>query len=303
LTDNRSVHVGPGAPDELVAAVEDAGGRVVPPQEASALVWFAGSPHEAQPYMHDGIRWVQLPGAGVESWFASGLLTPGRTYTSAVGIYATSVAEHALGLMLAGARRLHELAEARTWTKPSPASLYGSTVAVVGAGGIGRELIRLLTPFRVRIVAITRSGRTVPDADVSTTPDRLLEILHEADFVVVAAPSTSETHAMIGKSELDAMRETAWLINIARGDLIDTDALVEALHSQKIGGAGLDVTDPEPLPDGHPLWDAPNALITPHSANPLALRLPRYVERVRRNVENFIDGRPLEGVVDIEAGY
>ncbi|NED95514.1 hydroxyacid dehydrogenase [Phytoactinopolyspora alkaliphila] len=297
------MHVGPGAPDELVSAVEEAGGKIVPPEDASALIWFTGGPGEAAPYLHEGIRWVQLPGAGVESWFASGLLTPGRTYTSAVGIYAPSVAEHALALMLAGARRLHELASVRTWTRPDPTGLGGSTVAVVGSGGIGQELIRLLEPFRVRILAITRSGRTVPGAAVSTTPDRLVDVLKEADFVVVAAPSTDETRALIGEPELAAMRETAWLINIARGALIDTDALVEALVARTIGGAALDVTDPEPLPDGHPLWGAPNALITPHSANPLKLRLPRYVERVRRNVENYIEGRPLEGVVDIDAGY
>lgn len=300
---SRRVHVGPAAPDELVDAVHAAGGELVSPAEATALVWFGGSPERARQYLHHGVRWMQLPAAGIEEWFASGLLTAGRTYTSAAGIYAPVVAEHTLALMLAGARRLPELARARTWTSPSPQALRGGTVLIVGCGGIGRALIHLLNPFNVRILAVTRSGRDIPGADVSAASNRLPRLLPEADFVVVAAPSTPDTQALIGKDELAAMRESAWLINIARGDLVDTDALVEALRGGSIGGAALDVTSPEPLPGGHPLWDEPNVLITPHSANPLPLRLPEYAARVRRNVANFIHGRPLEGVVDLSAGY
>jgi phosphoglycerate dehydrogenase-like enzyme len=208
-----------------------------------------------------------------------------------------------LALMLAGARRLHHLARERSWSTPSPQSLSGSTVAIVGCGGIGRELLRMLQPFGVRVLAITRSGTPIPGTEVTATPDQLLEIVAEADFVVLAAPSTPNTQSLIGHAELAAMKPTSWLFNIARGELIDTGALVEALRAQDIGGAALDVTDPEPLPDAHPLWQEPNALITPHSANPLSLRLPRYAERVRRNVERYIAAEPLEGVVDLEAGY
>lgn len=303
MLDPRLVHIAPTAPQVLVDAVAQGGGKVVSAPEASALIWFDAPPGDAEAYLHSGIRWMQLPSAGIESWFQSGLLTGDRTYTAAAGIYAPAVAEHALALMLAGARRLHELASARTWMKPETRALRHSTVAIIGAGGIGRELIRLLQPFDVRLLAVTRSGRTVQGADLSTSPDGLLDVLGEADFVVVAAPSTSQTRAMIGEREFAAMRPHTWLVNIARGTLIDTDALVKALRFGAIGGAALDVTDPEPLPDGHPLWDEPNALITPHSANPLELRLPQYAARVRRNVESFIHGRPLEGVVDLTVGY
>src|SRR5690606_18442829 len=118
-----------------------------------------------------------------------------------------------------------------------------------------------------------RSGRPVPGADLVVTPDRLGEVLRESDFVVIAAPATSATRHLIGRRELGLMRDSAWLVNIARGSLIDTDALVDALRTGEIAGAALDVTDPEPLPDGHPLWTEPRALITPHSANPWPLLL------------------------------
>lgn len=297
------IHVGPKAPDLLVEAVRGAGATIVPAEEADALVWFGGSAEQLAAYLHPGIRWVQLPSAGVESYLAAGVLTGDRLFTSAAGCYAQSVAEHALAMMLAAARRLPELARARTWTRPEPVSLRGARMVIVGAGGIGQELIALTRPFAPYVVAITRSGRAVDGAEVCATPDQLHDVLPEADFVVVAAPSTAQTSALIGARELALMPSTAWLVNIARGTLVDTDAVVAALRAGEIGGAALDVTDPEPLPDDHPLWVEPRALITPHSANPLSLRLPRLAERVRRNTAGFARGEPLDGVVDPAAGY
>jgi D-3-phosphoglycerate dehydrogenase len=171
-------------------------------------------------------------------------------------------------------------------------------VAVVGAGGIGRALIELLAPFGVDVVAITRSG-----ADDTLPADRLGEVLPAAGHVVLAAPATAATRHLIGAPELDAMRDDAWLVNVARGSLVDTDALVAALARGAIGGAALDVTEPEPLPDDHPLWREPRALITPHVANPPGT-LRRYLaERVRENVGRFAAGEPLRSVVDADAGY
>lgn len=300
----HNIWIGPGEPPAaLVAAVVHAGGRVTSAEQASAIVWFGGSPSDMRSYLHSGIRWVQLPGAGIEGFIAAGVVTTDRLYTSAAGSYGLSVAEHALALMLAGSHRLHHLARARTWTDPAPTSLRHSCVVIVGCGGIGLALIELLRPFETDVVAITRSGRAVPGASVSTTPDELHKALANADFVVVAAPSTAETSAMIGTPELATMPPTAWLINVARGALVDTDALVQALRSGQIGGAALDVTDPEPLPDDHPLWDEPNALITPHSANPASLHLPQLAVRVEDNVRRYINGEQLVGMVDLDAGY
>jgi phosphoglycerate dehydrogenase-like enzyme len=178
------------------------------------------------------------------------------------------------------------------------APLDGATVAIVGAGGIGRALIELLAPLHAEVLAVARRGRggTLP-------ADRLHEVLPRAHHVVVAAPATGGTRHLIGAPELAAMRADAWLVNVARGPLVDTGALVEALAAGAIAGAALDVTDPEPLPAGHPLWREPRALITPHVANPPAT-LRRYLAaHVRANVERLAAGAPLLSVIDPAAGY
>jgi D-3-phosphoglycerate dehydrogenase len=259
-------------------------------------VWLDSNPQSFPDSLPDGIRWVQLPSAGVEAWLDR--IDGERLWTSAAGAYGLPVAEHALALMLAGARRLADCARATTWTAPPARPLDGSTVAIVGAGGIGRALMRLLEPLDVRVVAVTRRGRggTLP-------ADRMNEALPDADHVVIAAPATPSTRHVIGAAELAAMRDDAWLVNIARGSLVDTDALVDALARSAIGGAALDVTDPEPLPDGHPLWSEPRALVTPHIANPEAT-LRRYLARhVQENVARFAKGDPLLAPIDPEAGY
>lgn len=298
------VYVGPQQAPELVDAVKDAGGELVETSEAAeAIVWWGGSPEEYNSIHHDGIRWVQLPSAGVEGWFAAGVLRADTTYTSAAGSYAETVAEHALALMLAGVRQLHSLARERTWSRPTVGTLFDSTVGIVGCGGIGRVLIRLLEPFRARVLAVTRSGIPVPGASRTARPDQLDSVLMASDIVVLGAPATPETKALIGARELALMRPHTWLVNIARGSLVDTNALATALANGTIGGAALDVTDPEPLPDGHPLWTEPRALITPHSANPQRLLLRRLAERVATNVCRSLKGEELVGLVDVERGY
>ncbi|GAA4855448.1 NAD(P)-dependent oxidoreductase [Saccharopolyspora cebuensis] len=301
------VHVGPEPAAELQDAVLAAGAELAPAAEATGLVWFGAGPERFAEYDHPGLEWVQLPAAGIEPWLAAGALREGITVTSAAGSYAETVAEHALGLMLAGARGLHQAARAERWDRPERArTLFGTTVGIVGAGGIGRALIGLLRPFGVRVLAINRSGRPVDGAErtwPAEDPDALGTLLERSDHVVVAAPATAATAALIDAAALARMKDDAWLINVARGSLVDTGALVEALDAGRIGGAALDVTDPEPLPDGHPLFGHPRALITPHSANPKPLLLPALARRVRDNVRRRLAGEPLIGVVDLEAGY
>ena len=226
-----------------------------------------------------------------------------RVFTSAAGAYAGTVAEHALALMLAGARRLHECARTTQWEGRFGHLLAGSTVVILGAGGIGRALIRLLQPFGARILAVTRSGREVPGSTENYSADQTGELWPEGDFFVVAAPATANTEKMIGGRELDAMQSHAWVVNVARGSLIDTNALVEALAEGRIGGAALDVTDPEPLPEGHPLWAEPRALITPHTANPPDALARALAERIEENVSRYKADEELIAVVDVEAGY
>jgi phosphoglycerate dehydrogenase-like enzyme len=161
----------------------------------------------------------------------------------------------------------------------------------------------MLAPLGATVLAVTRSGRQVPGAHVSVDPSGMADALRRADYVVLAAPTTARTRAMIGATELELMKPTGWLVNVGRGALVDTDALVAALRAGGIGGAALDVTDPEPLPDGHPLWTEPRVLITPHSANSESLLLPELAKRVRENTEHFLAGRPLVGVIDTAIGY
>jgi D-3-phosphoglycerate dehydrogenase len=166
------------------------------------------------------------------------------------------------------------------------------------AGAIGRELIAMLEPHEVEIVAVTRSGR-----DGTLPVERLGEVWGAADHFVIAAPATDGTRHLVGAEELAQMRSHTWIVNIARGALIDPDALVDALREERIGGAALDVTEPEPLPDDHPLWDEPRALITPHVANPQQTMDRDLAERVRENVLRFAAGEALLAPVSRDRGY
>lgn len=277
-----------------------------PLADADALIWAQG-PDTFPDRLPDSVRWVQLPSAGVESWLAAGLIDDRRVWTSAAGAYASQVAEHAALLLLAGVRGLAEQARATSWRKaefdPHVGTLRGATVAIVGCGGIGRALIPLLTAFGAQVLAVTRSGAPVPGAAETVPAHRTDEIWSRADHFVLAAPATADTAHLVDADTLARMKPTAWLVNIARGALIDTDALVRALRDNTIGGAALDVTDPEPLPGDHPLWSLPNALVTPHIANPANGFIAALADHVSANVERFAAGEQLLAVIDIERGY
>jgi D-3-phosphoglycerate dehydrogenase len=291
-----AIHIGPGEPEHLIRAVEEGGGTPVALEQAEGVVW-AGSESDL-PELPSSVRWVQLQSAGVEPWIERVRDTPDVQFTSAAGAYATQVAEHALALLLAGVRGLNRYARAWTWDPSDDRTLEGSTVAIIGAGGIGRELIKMLEPHDAKILAVTRSGR-----DGTIPVERIGEIWSQADHFVVCAPATNGTRHLIGAPELWVMKPHSWVINIARGSLIDTDALVQALASGIIGGAGLDVTEPEPLPDGHPLWASPHALITPHVANPPSAMNRDLAKRVQDNVRRFAAGEELLAPVSPDRGY
>jgi D-3-phosphoglycerate dehydrogenase len=291
-----AIHIGPDAREHLVRAVEEGGGRPVPLDQAEGVVW--AGPESDFPALPESVRWVQLQSAGIEPWVERVRATSGVRFTTAAGAYATQVAELALGLLIAGIRGLNRYARAWSWDPQDSRTLAGSKVAVIGAGGIGRELIRMLEPHDVEIIAVTRSGR-----DGTLPVKRIGEIWSQADHFVVCAPATDATRHLIGAPELWVMKPHSWVINIARGSLIDTDALVQALASRIIGGAGLDVTDPEPLPDGHPLWASPHALITPHVANPPSTFDRDLAKRVKENVRRFAAGEELLAPVNLDQGY
>jgi phosphoglycerate dehydrogenase-like enzyme len=296
------VHIGPQVDPAIERAVRDGGGAAAALEAADAVVWLDWRTDGFPERLPDGVRWVQLPSAGVEIWLPR-IGADGPVYTSAAGVYAVPVAEHALGLLLAGVRGLVASARATSWRPDPRRTLEGSTVAIVGAGGIGRALIEMLAPHDVEIVAVTRRGRPVAGAARTLAADALPDVWSQADHFVIAAPATGATRHLVGAEQLRAMPAHGWLVNVARGSLIGTDALVSALHAGEIGGAALDVTDPEPLPDGHPLWTAPNALITPHIANPPSAMMRHLAERVRENVRRFAAGEPLLAPIDPDAGY
>lgn len=292
------------------AAIEQAGGVIAPlSDQTGGVVWVSNKHHATLAEIlerYPSISWVQLPFAGVEG-FAPTIRDQDRdwrVWTSAKVAYSRPVAEHALALTLALLRVFPKRARARSWAhRPEGVSLYGLDVVIVGAGGIARELIRLLEPFGVRVTIVRRSTEPVEGADETVSTDRLGEVLGRADVVVLAAALTDQTRALLGREEFESMKSSAYLVNIARGGLVDTDALVDALRRGELAGAGLDVTDPEPLGEGHPLWTMDNVLITPHQADTPEMVIPLLAERIRANTAAFLGHGDFVGKVDPELGY
>ena len=287
-------------------AVADAGGRVVAVEEAEGLVWVdwsgpgrLGSILEEFPQ----IRWVHLPGAGIESFLDAGLVADGRVWTCSKGAHSSLIAEHALALALAGLHSLVSSARATSWAATRVTSLADQPVTIIGGGGIATALTEFLVPFRARVTVVRRHDQPVPGAQRTVTVDALHDALADARLVVLALALTPETRHIIGADELERMHERAWLVNVSRGGHVDTDALVDALERNAIGGAALDVTDPEPLPEGHRLWSLPNCIITPHNAGSSGAVMRLLADRVRDNVERLGSGQPLLGVVDLDSGY
>ena len=288
------------------AAVEAGGGRISAPPEAVAVVWTDHDDPDgladllaAQPQ----IDWIQLPWAGIEPYREVVVRERGRTWSCAKGVYADPVAEHALALLLAGFRQLPRYARAQTWTGDAGRNLFGARVTIVGGGGIARVLVDLLAPFRCEITVVRRTPEPMAGVGRVLASHQLHEALAGAEALVLALPLLPDTIGLIGADELALLAPDAWLVNVARGAHVDTEALVAALEGGRIGGAALDVTDPEPLPDGHPLWSLPNVVITPHTGNTKAMARPLLSARITDNVRRYVAGHELVGLVDVDLGY
>ena len=300
----------PFAHDAFEASVVAGGGVLEPLSDATrGIVWLNldGDALAAVLAEHPGVEWVQLPMAGVEA-FAGILAAQGDAdlplWTSAKGSFAEPVAEHAVALTHAVLRGLPEKARSTSWADPKTGvSLYGRRVVIVGAGGIAVEIMRLLAPWEVDVTIVRRGSDPLPGADRTVPVAQLDEVLPNADVLILAAASTAETRHLIGAEQLALLPESAALVNIARGALIDQDALVAALTAGHLSGAGLDVTRPEPLPDGHPLWTAPRIVITSHSADTPEMTLPLLSERIQANVAALVGGGGFVGRVDPVSGY
>jgi phosphoglycerate dehydrogenase-like enzyme len=301
----------PAPQSEYLQAIALAGGAAADLNEnTTGLVWTDSQDVEQLAGIlsdNPQITWVQLPFAGVDNFkvLFDSIRDSARdlVITSAKGAYREPVAEHALMLALALGRALPERLAAKSWGRKFAASLFDAKVLIIGGGGIADEILRLLAPFRVESTVVRRSKEPMANANKTIGLGELNAHLSESDFVFIASALTSETKGLFDSSKFACMKHSAYLVNIARGAIIDSQALEMALTSGQIAGAGIDVTDPEPLPDGHPLWNTPNLIITPHSADTPEQCVRLLSERILFNVEALIHGAPLDGQVNLELGY
>jgi phosphoglycerate dehydrogenase-like enzyme len=261
------------------------------------------------------LRWVQSPAVGVGSLLFPELLASPVVLTSARGIRARSIAEHVLMVTIALARRLPHALRAQAahhWAQDElegPSSdvrmLDGARMGIVGLGAIGVELARIAAPFGFAVSAIRRRPDLPRPEGVQDVwpPERLTDLLARSDVVVVAAPHTLETKRLIGRREVAAMKRGAYLVNVARGKMIDDDAVIEALKDGRLGGAALDVFTSEPLDRASPYWDLPNVIVTPHTSGSMQDYWTPLVTLFSDNLRRFDAGRELINVVDKVAGY
>jgi phosphoglycerate dehydrogenase-like enzyme len=256
------------------------------------------------------LRWLQLTSAGVDRAARSGLLDGDLMVTSASGLHATPIGEYVLLQMLMFAKGAHRFVRAqaqREWVRYMPQELHGKTVGVVGLGHIGAEVARLANAFGCRVIATRRSAtertRGEGPVDELLPPSDLAALLAESDFVVLSVPLTSETHHLIGETELRAMKPTGVLINIARGAVVDEAALVRALREGWIAGAGLDVFEREPLPPESELWSLENAIVSPHISGGTEIYNQRAAAIFCENLRRYLGGESLKNLADAARGY
>jgi phosphoglycerate dehydrogenase-like enzyme len=253
------------------------------------------------------LRWLHSFSAGVETAPFDLLRDRGIVFTNASGIHGQQMSEQIFGMMISFSRGLH-ISLQNQWQMRWSAEhrvdeLYGKTLLIVGAGHIGQETARKAKAFDMRVIGIKRHPAPMEYFDQVRGPSDLHASLSEADYVVALVPLTPETYHLFGEVEFAAMKPTAVFLNFARGDVVDEDALVNALQSGLIAGAGLDVFHQEPLPPDHPLWRLQNVLITPHNAGLSPQYNARAVDQFLRNYRAFREGRPMESVVDLGRRY
>lgn len=255
------------------------------------------------------LRWVQSLSSGVDSMLFPDFVESDITLTSEKGLVGNHLADHAFGHLLALTRSLAWAARQRTWEnrlemRRESRELSKLTAGIIGFGGTGAAVAVRANAFGMRSLAIDPDVTDRPDyVQALDKPERLLEMAGTSDVLFVCCPLTEATYHMVDKAVLDAMPKNSYVINVTRGPIVDLEALQEALDEGKIAGAGLDVTEPEPLPADHPLWSYDNVLISPHTAGASQYRVGRVQERVIRNIGHLSKEEPLEGVIDKHKGY
>ncbi len=295
------------APDAEFLYCEKASVTKAQVQEATIIIG------NVPPKLLEGTRnlkWIQLNSAGTDGYTVPGVLPEKAVLTNGTGAYGLALSEHMLGMLLSLMKKLYLYAEDQRehiWGDRGPVtSIYGSTTLVVGMGDIGSEFAKRMHALGSRVIGIRRNKTQKPEyLDGLYQMDALDEWLAKADIVAVALPGTKETYHLFHADTFRKMKRGAFFLNIGRGSAVDAAALAEALNTGRLAGAGVDVTEPEPLPEDHPLWDAKNVLITPHISG--QYHLPETFERVVRiaaeNLAAFRDGRELRNEVDFATGY
>ncbi len=295
------------APD---AEVIDAGQDTIALQLPTADV-FCG--HAKVPVPWDEVvrlgrlRWIQSSAAGMDHCLIPSVISSNIVVTSVSGLFADQVAEQALALLLGLLRGLPTFFRAslkREFIRRPTGDLHGSTVGIVGFGGNGRRLAQVLAPFRTRILATDLFPVDKPDYVEELWPaDRLDELLASVDILILTVPLTDSTQGMIDTVALDRMKQGSLLINVARGQVVVECALVEALGSGQLAGAGLDVTELEPLPADSKLWELPNVIITPHVGAQSSRRIDDTTDLFCENLGRYLEGKPLRNLVDKQLGF
>ena len=266
-----------------------------------------------EPSMLEGVsalKWIQLNSAGADAYTRPGLLPEGALLTNATGAYGLAISEHMLGMVLEIQKKLYLYRDNQRqslWRdEGGVTSIWGSVTLTVGLGDIGGEFARRMKALGSYVIGVKRTPGKKPEwLDELYTMEGLDSLLPRADIISLSLPQTPDTVHLMNEKRLSALKPSAVLINVGRGSAIDTDALVRVLERGHLAGAGMDVTDPEPLPPDHPLWRVPNAIITPHVSG--FYHLPETLNRIRNialeNMTRYLAGEPLKNPVDFSTGY
>ena len=290
---------------EFVVPSDDAAYAEVMPRTHVVVGRF---PHELLPQARN-LRWIQNQGAGVDRLLQPELVASDVIVTNARSLHAPQISEHMVALMLAFARDFKQVFKAQrehVWRPPvfHPFCLEGQTLGVVGMGGIGAALAEKAHHLGMRVIGLRRRPQEKPPYVAALVgSDGLDDLLRQSDHVAVCCPLTAETTGLIGEDELRAMKPSAYIYNIGRGKIIQSEPLLQALKEGWIAGAGLDVSDPEPLPPDSELWDLPNVIITGHTSGTVPHNDDRFYDLLEENLQRFLDGEHLLNVVDKAAGY
>ena len=296
-------------PEDRVLAIADEKGLAA---AAETEVAFSGNNPRRVRQLLDAtpkLRWYHSISAGVENMPLSDLAARGITLTNNSGSYDIQIAEHLMAFVFAASRQLHRYRDsqrASEWDEREHQELRGATMVVYGMGSIGGEIARLASAIGMRVIGVRRTtGSSEPGIEIDrvVTSDRLVDVVGEADYLAIAAPLTSATRGAISREVISRMKTTAWIVNIARGAIVDEPAMIEALQAKRIGGAALDVFTTEPLPKESPLWKLENVMITPHDSGSSPRVDERSLTLFAENLRRYKAGEPLMNRVDFEAGY